>query len=82
MKRLKLEIDALTVTSFPTAPAAEARGTVQAHVASTPACPKTFDCTYEGPDCVQPGFPCGGAEDCCSLPEAPTSCVAGRCAAQ
>ena len=56
MKRLKLEIDALTVTSFPTAPAAEARGTVQAHVASTPACPKTFDCTYEGPDCVQSGY--------------------------
>ena len=36
----------------------------------------------EGPGCVQPGFPCGGAGDCCSLPEAPTSCVDGRCAAQ
>jgi hypothetical protein len=55
MKQLKLDIDALTVTSFPTAPAAEARGTVQAHVATTPTCPKTFDCTYEGPDCVVTG---------------------------
>lgn len=36
----------------------------------------------EGPGCVQPGFPCGGAGDCCSLPEAPVSCVEGRCAAQ
>lgn len=36
----------------------------------------------EGPDCVQPGFPCGGAGECCSLPEAQASCVAGRCAAQ
>jgi hypothetical protein len=36
----------------------------------------------EGPACVQPGFPCGDAGDCCSLPEAPTSCVDGRCAAQ
>jgi hypothetical protein len=36
----------------------------------------------EGPDCAQPGYPCDGAGDCCSLPEAPTSCVEGRCAAQ
>jgi hypothetical protein len=36
----------------------------------------------EGPSCAQPGSPCGGAVDCCSLPEAPTSCVEGRCAAQ
>lgn len=36
MKRLKLDVDALAVTSFPTAPAAEARGTVQAHVGTTP----------------------------------------------
>lgn len=36
----------------------------------------------DGPSCVQPGFPCGDAAECCSLPEAPTSCVAGRCAAQ
>ncbi len=38
MKRLKLEIDALAVVSFPTAPAAEVRGTVQAHASTLPGC--------------------------------------------
>jgi hypothetical protein len=36
MKRLTLNVDALSVVSFPTAPAVTARGTVQAHVATTP----------------------------------------------
>ena len=37
MKRLKLNVDRLSVVSFPTAPSPEVRGTVQAHVAS-PGC--------------------------------------------
>ena len=44
------------MTSFSLAPAAEARGTVQAHVATTPACPASNDCTYEGPECVMTGY--------------------------
>jgi hypothetical protein len=52
MKRLKLEIDALSVVSFPTAPSTEARGTVQAHVGTTPGCvDDTLRCT-EALDCV------------------------------
>jgi hypothetical protein len=47
MKKLKLEIDKLSVVSFPTAAAAEARGTVQAHVGTTPGCvvQESLDCT-------------------------------------
>lgn len=37
MKKLKLELEDLTVASFATAPAAEAQGTVEAHIA-TPLC--------------------------------------------
>lgn len=37
MKKLKLEVDAVAVVSFPTATTHEARGTVQAHVL-TPRC--------------------------------------------
>ena len=48
MKRLKLEIDALTVTSFSVAPAAEARGTVQAHVDTTPCQEFTPTCEVTG----------------------------------
>jgi hypothetical protein len=35
----------------------------------------------EGLACAQPGEPCAASADCCSLPEAPTSCAAGRCTA-
>jgi hypothetical protein len=37
MEKLKLEVEAVSVVSFPTAPTQEARGTVQAHVL-TPRC--------------------------------------------
>ena len=37
MKKLRLDVEELSVVSFPTAPAQEARGTVQAHVL-TPKC--------------------------------------------
>ena len=50
MKRLKLEIDALSVVSFPTAPQVAERGTVQAHVGTTPGCNESFDCS-NGLDC-------------------------------
>lgn len=55
MKRLKLDADTLSVMSFPTAPAARGCGTVRAHEATTPTCPVTFDCTYDGPECVVTG---------------------------
>ncbi|HEU4886068.1 MAG TPA: hypothetical protein VFT45_27770 [Longimicrobium sp.] len=55
MKRLKLEIEELSITSFPTAAVPAQRGTVQAHAATTPTCPKTYNCTYEGPECVVTG---------------------------
>jgi hypothetical protein len=53
MKKLKLEIDKLSVVSFPTAAAAEARGTVQAHVDTTPGSVvvESHDCTW-GRDCA------------------------------
>ena len=28
---------------------------MQAHDATTPTCPKTHDCTYQGPECVVTG---------------------------
>lgn len=44
MKKLKLDLDAIRVTSFEAAPAPEQPGTVQAHV-RTPDCPLTLDDT-------------------------------------
>ncbi len=44
MKKLKLDLDALRVTSFEAAPAPEQPGTVQAHIA-TPDCPLTMEDT-------------------------------------
>jgi hypothetical protein len=55
MKRLKLEIEELSIMSFATVAVPAGRGTVQAHVATTPTCPGTFDCTYDGPDCMVTG---------------------------
>jgi hypothetical protein len=40
MKKLRLDLDTVRVTSFEAAPAPEEQGTVQAHLA-TPACPLT-----------------------------------------
>ena len=54
MKRLKLEIEDLSIMSFAMAAVPAKRGTVQAH-ATTPTCPKTYNCTYEGPECVVTG---------------------------
>jgi len=34
------------------------------------------------PACVQPGFPCTGADTCCGTPDAPVSCTQGRCRAK
>jgi hypothetical protein len=51
MKKLKLEIDALAVVSFPTAPSTDARGTVQAHGGTT------FGCVHDTRDCTQ-GWDC------------------------
>jgi hypothetical protein len=46
MKKLKLEIESLSVVSFSTTPAAAGRGTVQAHGPSANGCvPGSFDCT-------------------------------------
>lgn len=30
-------------------------------------------------DCVQPGFPCDGAADCCTAPGVSLTCTSGRC---
>ena len=47
MKRLKLDVETLSVTSFPTAPPAEVRGTVQAHEGTTPGCVDSGFCSQE-----------------------------------
>ena len=54
MKRLKLDIEKLSIMSFATAAVPAQRGTVRAHAATTPAC-KTFDCTFYEPECVVTG---------------------------
>ena len=48
MKKLTLDVDALSVTSFPTAPSAGARGTVRAHE-GTPLCEEvSTECVVTG----------------------------------
>jgi hypothetical protein len=57
MKKLKLDVEELSVVSFPTQPAQEARGTIEGHVL-TPKCQVTSGvdscwCTeYYTCDCV------------------------------
>ncbi|MBI5531664.1 MAG: IPT/TIG domain-containing protein [Deltaproteobacteria bacterium] len=41
--------------------------------------------TYSAGDidqCIQPGYPCTAAADCCSASDAPVSCTSGRCRAK
>ena len=62
MKKLSLNLEALTVESFETNEAAEARGTVRGHVDTGNLCGGTgFECepTFEGRTCHgEGGFTC------------------------
>ena len=54
MKKLKLEVEALTVESFTTASAGEPAGTVQGHAAtqrcqSVAVCPQSWNCPFTQP---------------------------------